>query len=200
MGSVLRGRAHEDRPALRREGDQLGGSRPRPEGREPLPARGGARQARSTRSTSPRCSTPASIAARTCRSSRWSSSRARTSTSSSSGVGPLAPGPRAAHRRRSRASGSRRRTRRASSTATSSPRNLFLARRDAGEILVKLLDFGIAKVKMDRANETESADLTRTGNLIGSPLYMSPEQARGPEGRSTTAPTSGRSAPCSTSC
>ncbi|WP_437803193.1 serine/threonine protein kinase [Sorangium sp. So ce693] len=59
------------------------------------------------------------------------------------------------------------------------PHNLFLARRDAGEILVKLLDFGIAKVKMDRANETESADLTRTGNLIGSPLYMSPEQARG---------------------
>ncbi|MGK4005032.1 serine/threonine-protein kinase [Sorangium sp. So ce1036] len=59
------------------------------------------------------------------------------------------------------------------------PHNLFLAHRDAGEILVKLLDFGIAKVKMDRANETESADLTRTGNLIGSPLYMSPEQARG---------------------
>ncbi|WP_437603381.1 protein kinase [Sorangium sp. So ce590] len=59
------------------------------------------------------------------------------------------------------------------------PHNLFLARRDAGEILVKLLDFGIAKVKMDRANETEGADLTRTGNLIGSPLYMSPEQARG---------------------
>ncbi|WP_437820190.1 serine/threonine protein kinase [Sorangium sp. So ce1078] len=59
------------------------------------------------------------------------------------------------------------------------PHNLFLARRDEGEILVKLLDFGIAKVKMDRANETEGADLTRTGNLIGSPLYMSPEQARG---------------------
>ncbi|XXX81879.1 serine/threonine-protein kinase [Sorangium sp. So ce134] len=59
------------------------------------------------------------------------------------------------------------------------PHNLFLARRDAGEVLVKLLDFGIAKVKMDRANETEGADLTRTGNLIGSPLYMSPEQARG---------------------
>ncbi|WP_437942028.1 serine/threonine protein kinase [Sorangium sp. So ce341] len=59
------------------------------------------------------------------------------------------------------------------------PHNLFLSWRDAGEILVKLLDFGIAKVKMDRANETEGADLTRTGNLIGSPLYMSPEQARG---------------------
>lgn len=59
------------------------------------------------------------------------------------------------------------------------PANLFLARRDAGEILVKVLDFGIAKVKMDHANETESAGLTRTGNMLGSPLYMSPEQARG---------------------
>ncbi|WP_438002318.1 protein kinase [Sorangium sp. So ce185] len=59
------------------------------------------------------------------------------------------------------------------------PHNLFLARRDAGEIIVKLLDFGIAKVKMDQVNETEGADLTKTGSLVGSPLYMSPEQAVG---------------------
>jgi serine/threonine-protein kinase len=59
------------------------------------------------------------------------------------------------------------------------PANLFLARRDAGEIIVKLLDFGIAKVKMDQANEAEGNELTRTGSMLGSPLYMSPEQARG---------------------
>ncbi len=59
------------------------------------------------------------------------------------------------------------------------PHNLFLAKRDAGEVIVKLLDFGIAKVKMDEASSTEGADLTKTGNLLGSPLYMSPEQARG---------------------
>jgi len=59
------------------------------------------------------------------------------------------------------------------------PHNLFLARRDAGEIIVKLLDFGIAKVKMDQAQSREGADLTKTGNLLGSPLYVSPEQARG---------------------
>ncbi len=59
------------------------------------------------------------------------------------------------------------------------PANLFLAQRDAGELIVKLLDFGIAKVKMDHANETESAGLTKTGSMLGSPLYMSPEQARG---------------------
>ncbi|MBK8258828.1 MAG: serine/threonine protein kinase [Polyangiaceae bacterium] len=59
------------------------------------------------------------------------------------------------------------------------PANLFLAKRDAGEVIIKLLDFGIAKVKMEQAQETESAGLTKTGNMLGSPLYMSPEQARG---------------------
>jgi serine/threonine-protein kinase len=59
------------------------------------------------------------------------------------------------------------------------PANLFLAKRDAGEVIVKLLDFGIAKVTMDQAQDAESAALTRTGSMLGSPLYMSPEQARG---------------------
>jgi tRNA A-37 threonylcarbamoyl transferase component Bud32 len=62
------------------------------------------------------------------------------------------------------------------------PANLFLTQRDAGEIIVKMLDFGIAKVKMDEAHSTEGAELTRTGNLLGSPMYMSPEQARGQRG------------------
>ena len=59
------------------------------------------------------------------------------------------------------------------------PANLFLAQRDAGEIVVKLLDFGIAKLTMEQAEDAESAALTRTGSVLGSPLYMSPEQARG---------------------
>jgi serine/threonine-protein kinase len=59
------------------------------------------------------------------------------------------------------------------------PANLFLAHRDAGERIVKLLDFGIAKMKLEHANDIEGAGLTRTGNMLGSPLYMSPEQARG---------------------
>jgi eukaryotic-like serine/threonine-protein kinase len=59
------------------------------------------------------------------------------------------------------------------------PANLFLAKRDAGEVIVKLLDFGIAKVSMDQAQDAETAALTRTGSMLGSPLYMSPEQARG---------------------
>jgi serine/threonine-protein kinase len=57
--------------------------------------------------------------------------------------------------------------------------NLFLARRPGGERIVKLLDFGIAKEKLDREKHAETAGLTRTGNMLGSPLYMSPEQVRG---------------------
>ena len=62
------------------------------------------------------------------------------------------------------------------------PHNLFLAHRDAGEIIIKLLDFGIAKVKMEQAQDKDGAGLTKTGNLLGSPLYVSPEQARGKRG------------------
>ncbi len=59
------------------------------------------------------------------------------------------------------------------------PANLYLARTDASRVIVKLLDFGIAKVKMEHASEMGDAGLTRTGTMLGSPLYMSPEQARG---------------------
>ncbi len=58
------------------------------------------------------------------------------------------------------------------------PANMFLARRD-GEVTVKILDFGIAKLRADELTSLEQASLTRTGSLIGSPLFMSPEQARG---------------------
>jgi serine/threonine-protein kinase len=61
------------------------------------------------------------------------------------------------------------------------PANLFLARTGRGaERIVKLLDFGIAKITRDPADsKAETAGLTRTGSMLGSPLYMSPEQARG---------------------
>ncbi len=58
------------------------------------------------------------------------------------------------------------------------PANIFLAHQEGGEIVVKLLDFGIAKTT-DRLADVESAALTRTGSMIGTPLYMSPEQAKG---------------------
>jgi serine/threonine-protein kinase len=59
------------------------------------------------------------------------------------------------------------------------PANLFLTDVGNGERVVKLLDFGVAKFKMDQASESDNESLTRTGSMLGSPMYMSPEQARG---------------------
>jgi eukaryotic-like serine/threonine-protein kinase len=55
------------------------------------------------------------------------------------------------------------------------PANVFLARLDDEEI-VKILDFGIAK---NLADEGPRLDVTGGDLLMGSPQYMSPEQARG---------------------
>lgn len=57
------------------------------------------------------------------------------------------------------------------------PDNVFISRSDSGEIQPKLLDFGIAKLRGTSA--FKATKLTQAGTLIGSPDYMSPEQARG---------------------
>jgi eukaryotic-like serine/threonine-protein kinase len=57
------------------------------------------------------------------------------------------------------------------------PANLFLARRADNSPIVKVLDFGIAKTFGEGAHVAEIG-LTRTGTVVGSPLYMSPEQLR----------------------
>jgi len=44
--------------------------------------------------------------------------------------------------------------------------------------VVKILDFGIAKIQVDRFLEI-STDITRSQVLLGTPLYMSPEQCKG---------------------
>ncbi len=61
------------------------------------------------------------------------------------------------------------------------PANLFLARRDrdGGELVVKILDFGIAKMKTEPLSSNDARDITGAGGMVGSPLYMSPEQALG---------------------
>jgi eukaryotic-like serine/threonine-protein kinase len=58
------------------------------------------------------------------------------------------------------------------------PDNVFIARTEGG-IQPKLLDFGIAKLRGESAFKFSQTKLTQAGTLIGSPDYMSPEQARG---------------------
>jgi hypothetical protein len=56
------------------------------------------------------------------------------------------------------------------------PDNLFLVADPGRRVRVKIVDFGIAKLQNDL---TEISHRTRTGALIGTPLYMSPEQCLG---------------------
>jgi eukaryotic-like serine/threonine-protein kinase len=55
------------------------------------------------------------------------------------------------------------------------PSNLFLTRRRDGSPLVKVLDFGISKVASGSSSGPDLG-LTKTTAMMGSPLYMSPEQ------------------------
>lgn len=58
------------------------------------------------------------------------------------------------------------------------PSNIMLVG-ERPESTVKVLDFGIAKVVAETDTNSGSHKLTRTGELFGSPLYMSPEQCAG---------------------
>lgn len=59
------------------------------------------------------------------------------------------------------------------------PANVFLHQHADGRVQVKICDFGIAKqLNPDDSQGVVSTELTRTGGVLGSPMYMSPEQAR----------------------
>ncbi len=55
------------------------------------------------------------------------------------------------------------------------PANIFIAATEDGEEVAKILDFGIAKME----HEDKDYKATATGVIMGTPLFMSPEQARG---------------------
>lgn len=52
------------------------------------------------------------------------------------------------------------------------PSNFFITRRPDGSCLLKILDFGISKTP------TELSELTSTQTVVGTPMYMAPEQMR----------------------
>jgi serine/threonine-protein kinase len=54
------------------------------------------------------------------------------------------------------------------------PENIWIARPPHGESYVKLLDFGIAKLL-----DPTRTNLTHTGTVLGTPLFMAPEQCMG---------------------
>jgi eukaryotic-like serine/threonine-protein kinase len=55
------------------------------------------------------------------------------------------------------------------------PDNVFIANDDEGQLQPKLVDFGIVKHERQEGD----SQLTQVGSVLGSPDYMSPEQARG---------------------
>ncbi|MFO0611416.1 MAG: serine/threonine-protein kinase [Polyangiaceae bacterium] len=56
------------------------------------------------------------------------------------------------------------------------PDNVFILDRDDDQIFAKIVDFGVSK--MSRKGVARSTTITQEGTVLGTPLYMSPEQAQ----------------------
>lgn len=61
------------------------------------------------------------------------------------------------------------------------PANIFVTQRSDVPAVVKVLDFGIAKLAAETLDEDDPNTLTQFGAMIGTPRYMSPEQCDGLE-------------------
>jgi eukaryotic-like serine/threonine-protein kinase len=62
------------------------------------------------------------------------------------------------------------------------PENTFLVNLPGEDLpAVKLLDYGLMKLAAERSDADRRAERTQSGVAIGTPMYMSPEQMRGPD-------------------
>jgi serine/threonine protein kinase len=61
------------------------------------------------------------------------------------------------------------------------PANIFIVQNSEVPAVVKVLDFGIAKLAAESLDDDDSGTLTLVGAMIGTPRYMSPEQCDGAE-------------------
>jgi serine/threonine-protein kinase len=59
------------------------------------------------------------------------------------------------------------------------PDNIFLASEPDGHVIPKVLDFGVSKVAQSDKPTRGASPVTLDGVMLGTPSYMSPEQARG---------------------
>lgn len=59
------------------------------------------------------------------------------------------------------------------------PDNLMIAQLSGQPDFLKVLDFGVAKIAADRGTLAPREDITREGIMLGTPLFMAPEQGAG---------------------